>query len=213
MMTHEMPWTLMPVAAAPSTDGGREATLDSALSRLFTELDRATDAADRDRLLAELYDEFAADLHGVALWRTGCRDDAADVVQTVFVRLAAGKVRFGRVRKPRLLLLAMAHRAAIDVVRRRRPTVAIEDAPALVQPATADAATEASAVSHWLRTLPAPQREALYLRYFVGLGFREIGAVTGVPTFTAASRCRLGLAALRRLAGGRANGPRKRDDG
>jgi RNA polymerase sigma-70 factor (ECF subfamily) len=217
-MTYEIPWApALAEAGAGSAGLGAQvsnraveerARRDLALAVLFAELELATDGAERQRLLGALYDSIATDLHGIALWRTGCRADAADVVQTVFVRLAEGRVRFGRVRRPRLLLLAMAHRAAIDLVRRRRHTVQIEDvsievAPLLVEPASVSRSAEAAEVSRWLCDLPAAQREALYLRYFDGLGFREIGTVVGVPTFTAASRCRLGLAALRRRARGR----------
>ena len=52
-----------------------------------------------------------------------------------------------------------------------------------------------------LRELPAPQREAIYLRHFAGCSFAEIGKATGVPTFTAASRYRLGMRRLRQLTG------------
>ena len=52
-----------------------------------------------------------------------------------------------------------------------------------------------------LSQLPTAQREAVYLHHFAGLAFREIGRVTGVPTFTAASRYRLGIARLRRALG------------
>ena len=50
-----------------------------------------------------------------------------------------------------------------------------------------------------LARLPAPQREAVSLRHLAGHSFREIAAITGVPLFTAASRCRLGLARLKQL--------------
>ena len=52
-----------------------------------------------------------------------------------------------------------------------------------------------------LKDLPPPQREALYLRHFAGLTFAQIGRVAGVPTFTAASRYRLGIRRLRRMMG------------
>jgi len=46
----------------------------------------------------------------------------------------------------------------------------------------------------WAAALRAP--------FDAGCSFREIAAITGVPAFTAASRCRLALARLRRLMGG-----------
>ncbi|HVS15684.1 MAG TPA: sigma-70 family RNA polymerase sigma factor [Thermoanaerobaculia bacterium] len=211
-MTCGIPWTPALAAAEGTSDRRRGEPVDEALVGLFAELEGCSDGARRQRLLGALYDAIAVDLHGIALWRTGCREDAADAVQAVFVRLAEGRVRFDRVRSPRLFLLAMAHRAAIDLVRRRRRTVELDEpslpASLLVEPASAGAAAEAAELSRWLHALPGPQREALYLRYFAGLSYREIGGAVGVPTFTAASRCRLGLAALRRRAGRRGGGAR-----
>jgi DNA-directed RNA polymerase specialized sigma24 family protein len=52
-----------------------------------------------------------------------------------------------------------------------------------------------------LLELPHPQREAIWLHLFAGCTFAEVARVAGVPTFTAASRFRLGVARLRRLMG------------
>ena len=97
--------------------------------------------------------------------------------------------------------MAMTHRASVDVLRQRRRTEPVDDA--LLEPAEPDeeARADAAKVSALVQTLPAAQREAVYLRHFSGLSFAEIGAATRVPTFTAASRCRLGLARLRTLLG------------
>ncbi|MFI5166191.1 MAG: RNA polymerase sigma factor [Thermoanaerobaculales bacterium] len=157
-------------------------------------------AGDLDALGA-IYDTAAHELFGIALWRTGSREDAADVVQDVFVRLARAGSKLTKVRNPRAYLLTMAHRAAIDVVRQRRRSEPVDDA--LLEPVVPDHASilDAARLSALVRALPAGQREAVYLRHFAGLSFAEIGAATRVPTFTAASRCRLGLARLRKLLG------------
>jgi RNA polymerase sigma-70 factor (ECF subfamily) len=44
-----------------------------------------------------------------------------------------------------------------------------------------------------LRDLPRDQREAVVLRFFADLSYREIGLATGCPTQTAATRVRRGL--------------------
>ena len=148
-----------------------------------------------------IYDACASALFGLALWRTGSREDAADVVQEVFVRLADGRSGLGRVRRPRAYVLAMGHSAAVDVLRRRKRTVEADDA--VLEPVRPDPVTAADAAraSRLVSGLPAAQREAVYLRHFAGLSFAEIGDVTGVPTFTAASRYRLGIGRLRKLMG------------
>lgn len=151
--------------------------------------------------LGELFDLCGQDLYGLALCRTAHVQDAEDVVQEVFVRLARTRARLGAVRNPRSYLLGIAHRAAIDVLRRRRRVVELDEA--LLEPVTDDheRAVDAGRLSALLRELPAVQREAVWLRHFAGLSFAEIGDVTEVPTFTAASRYRLGIARLRRKLG------------
>ncbi len=151
--------------------------------------------------LGGIYDHSAADLFGFALFRTGSRQDAADVVQEVFVRLARTGAKLAEVRNPRSYLLAMTHRAAVDLARRSRRLVAIDDAVAEPVAADAESRAEAAVVASALGKLPPAQRAAVYLRHYEGLSFAAIGSVTGVPTFTAASRVRLGLRKLRKLLG------------
>ena len=156
-------------------------------------------AAGDETAAAELYDRFGDELYGLALWLTASPPDAADTVQEVFLRLMRTKARLGAVRDARAYLLRMTRTAAVDLHRRRRARHEPLDerllAPVLADPA---ARVEAERLSRWLARLPPRQRTALYLRYFSELSYAEIGRVTGVPTFTAASRCRLGLARLRR---------------
>lgn len=79
--------------------------------------------------LAELYDLSSARLYGLALWRTGNREDADDVVQEVFVKLGEQRQRLRRIRDPLSWLLTVTHRTAIDLVRRRtvRHAATLED--------------------------------------------------------------------------------------
>jgi RNA polymerase sigma-70 factor (ECF subfamily) len=153
--------------------------------------------------LGPLYDALAPEIFAAALWRTGSRADAADVVQDVFVKIAQSPALLRGVRHARRYVLTMAHRCAIDRHRKGRGDVPIDDA--LVVPAfegDAGRAVDAARATEALRSLPDAQREAIYLHHFAGCSFREVGKITGVPTFTAASRYRLGIARLRALLGG-----------
>src|SRR5512145_1175130 len=73
-------------------------------------------AAGDAEAVTELYALAGAEIFGLALWRTGSRDDAADVVQDVFVKMMADPARLAAVERPRAWLFAIAHRCAIDVV-------------------------------------------------------------------------------------------------
>jgi len=158
-------------------------------------------AAGRVAALDELYEAAASRIYGLALWRTGSKDDAADVVQDVFVRVAEQGVRLAKVRNPRAWIMTVANRAAIDLIRRRsrRQTEPLEDCAYLT--AVADdgertlAATQVSAL---LAGLPDTHRVVIYLKHFAGCTFAEIGDIVGVPKFTAASRYRNGIQKLRK---------------
>ena len=155
--------------------------------------------------LEAIWDLSSRRLYGLALWRTGSEEDARDVVQEVFVRLASRRRDLSGIETPHVWLLAVTHNAAVDAVRRsaRRRTEPIESAAHVAAPGSdPERAAVASRTSHALAQLLPPQREAVLLHHVAGCSFREIAAIAGVPTFTAASRCRLALARLRRLMGG-----------
>ncbi|MCU0305739.1 MAG: sigma-70 family RNA polymerase sigma factor [Thermoanaerobaculales bacterium] len=157
------------------------------------------------RALDELYDLAGADVYRLALWRTDSAEDAEDVVQDVFVKVAERCRELGSVRRPRAWLLTVAHRCAIDLVRRRerRRAEPVDATPFLeATDSDPDRELEAGRVSRAVGRLPAKQREVILLRHFAGCTFSEIGRITGVPIFTAASRHRLAIARLRRLLEG-----------
>ena len=178
-----------------------EATDPALLRRAFVDLAGGDEAA-----LDRIYDALAERVYAVACWRTGSRDEAADVVQETFVRLAERRQRLAEVEDPRAWLLTVAHRIATDRYRRRgrQQTESLDDQPQLeattIDP---DHRLDAARATRALAALPPLQRTAIVLHQFEGCTFAEIGRITRASTFTAASRYRLGLQKLRRLLGDR----------
>jgi RNA polymerase sigma-70 factor (ECF subfamily) len=186
----DAPWGLeedLEVAAPP---------VDGLLSLAARDLARG-----RAEALDTIWDLCARDLYGLALWRTGSRTDAEDAVQDVFLRLARVPRSLSGARRPRAYLLAMAHRAAVDQLRRRRERPLDPDLPLMGPVVDPARAADAERASRLARELPPKQRAAVFLKVFAGLTFEDIGRVTGVPTFTAASRYRLAIRRLRRWMG------------
>jgi RNA polymerase sigma factor (sigma-70 family) len=175
----------------------RERAEDDRWSQLF-----AAVADGRVEALGELYDLAATDVYRLALWRTSSPEDAEDVVQDVFVRVAENGPRLVSIRHPKRWLLTVTRRIAIDLCRKRnrRDADSLDQIP-YVEALSEDpaGAVDAQAVSIFVGQLPAKQREVLLLRHFADCTFADIGRITGVPTFTAASRHRLAVAKLRRL--------------
>ena len=165
--------------------------------RLFTEISQG-----RAEAFGELYDLVARRLYGLAVWRTGSPAEAEDVVQEVFIKVAQKRLELTSIHNPVGWLLTVTHRTAVDATRRRRvrKTEPLELAVDLESTDLGpERAIEAQRASRLLSRLPAAQREVIYLRLFVGESFADIAAITGVPTFTAASRYRRGLSKLRRF--------------
>lgn len=189
---------------------------------------RVEDALDRRRLrrlaagdraaLAEIYDAHASRLFGLALWLTGRRSEAEDLVQETMVKLAGMGGELLSVRRPRAYLLRMVRNAALDRAGKggespegsgregssRFLRGGSNDQPAgsaahdlASLPGTGpDASIDLRAA---LSRLPAEQREVVFLHAIEGLTFREVGRVAGVSTFTAASRYRLALGRMRAI--------------
>lgn len=55
-------------------------------------------------------------------------------------------------------------------------------------------------VRHIMDSLPAPQREVVYMRYYQELSFKEIAEATGVSINTSLGRMRYALINMRRMA-------------
>ncbi len=156
----------------------------------------------RSEALSEIYDASVRKLFGLALWRTGTVDDASDVVQDVFIRLAEQGVKLRKIKDPRAWLLTVTHRIGIDVLRKRKrhPSESLEFC-ALVEASSCDPdrLLDAERASAHLAMISESQRDVIYLRHFADCTFSQISNVLGIPTFTAASRYRLGIKKLRRL--------------
>ena len=173
-------------------------------------LDLQRIAAGDNRALADLYDRHSAMAFGLALRVTNDHALAEDVVQETFVSVWRGASTFDEAKaSARTWILTIAHRRAVDVVRRRRqPVLSLDldegEAPMRLTVA-ADVWTEVSQrldsaeVQLALAELPDAQRRTLELAYFGGLTQQEIAAATGVPLGTVKGRVRLALSRLREL--------------
>lgn len=164
--------------------------------------------------LDALYARYARPVYSLALRILGDTADAEEVAQDVFERVWRHATSFDRERgRVGTWLLSMTHHVAIDVLRKRqrRPqTISGEAAErvALVLPdlgqdvdETTLRSIEAAQVRRMLRSLPAPQRQAIELAFFGGLSHLEIAAALGDPLGTVKTRIRRGMERLRSALG------------
>lgn len=157
--------------------------------------------------LEELYERHGERLYRYLLFKLGSAEDAEDALQEAFCRFARYDLRWRFVRDPRAFVFRVARNEANRLLRRRvgrreGEKVIVTEARTAFEPAFA--APEDPSLSALLQRaegLPAEQKEAVFLKVFYGLTFKEIGLVCGVTTNTAASRYRYGIEKLREAAG------------
>jgi len=172
----------------------------------------AWELAVRDRLIArdpsvlsDLYDQFGSYVFGLAARVIGDRHAAEDVTQDVFLSIWERPEAFEPSRgRLRTFLGTLAHRRAVDVVRReeaRRRRAARDAATGVPIPDVGELAmaiVAAEQVRAEVNRLPREQREAIELAYFGGRTYRQVAEELGIPEGTAKSRMRLGLSRIAR---------------
>jgi RNA polymerase sigma-70 factor (ECF subfamily) len=153
--------------------------------------------------LEEIYREHRQGLFTLALSITRSVEQAEDAVQEAFARLwrsdpspQGDSVAYA---------FASVRNVAIEVARRRTDRPAGDSLFETAAPASRDGRIEEDAcqrVRAAIDRLPLRQRQAVVLRLYAGLTFRQIAEVLGEPLPTVASRYRRALERLRdRLQG------------
>lgn len=140
-----------------------------------------------DDLAGRLYDRFAAELYRYALMILASADDAAEVVQEVFLATLRQK---RDIACDEAYLRRATRNACFSLLRKRRRDAHRSEDSSLLEtiPTAADRPCERLAVEQAIRALPPEQREAVHLKTFCGMTFQEIAAATEESVNTVASR-------------------------
>jgi RNA polymerase sigma factor (sigma-70 family) len=142
------------------------------------------------RAFAELYRRHHQRLYRYCLTLLRDPEDAADMLQTTMAKALSALERGERVKGVRPWLFRIAHNAAIDLVRSRRPQAALEaleeiESSALTAPSAASQAQSRAEVAETvadIRGLPRRQQSALVMRELAALSYAEIaGALDTSP--------------------------------
>lgn len=168
-----------------------------------------------------LYDRYAGQVYGLVQRILEDRAASEDVTQEAFLRLWRHAEHFDAERgNARSWLLTIAHRMAIDALRRRRARRALEMDREAGQDASDNSGSALEAewdildeeanvheeahlnisrqrVRQAIAGLPEPQRRVIELAFFSGLTHREIAERLGEPVGTVHSRARQAMLLLR----------------
>ena len=187
------------------------ASLPSSDARLAALMDEV--AAGSANAFEHLYDAVADQVYGMTLRVLRDPALAEDAAQEALLEVWSTAPRFESARgSVRAWILTIAHRRAVDRVRREeshasraRAAQAAEPRPAPADDGSARVLEalhgewEAARVRRALAGLTEIQREALALAYWKGLTHREVAGELGIPLGTAKARLRDGLLKLRDL--------------
>lgn len=149
-----------------------------------------------------LVDRYQQRLFNLALRMLGNVQDAEDVTQTVFLNVFHSLRTYDSQYKFFSWIYRMTVNESLNMLKRRKPTVTLEDDLDILAPgAAADGALEAEdRVGRALMGLKPDDRAVVVLRHFVSFSYQEIAAVLEIPVqtvksrlFTARDRLRLAL--------------------
>ena len=148
-----------------------------------------------------LIDRYQNMVYGLALARTGSREDADDVFQEVFLALfRSGKTfREEEHRKAWLLRTTLNQSRRVTSSAWRNRTVPLEEGEAVARPFRM---SEENRVWEALQSLPEDYRRPLYLFYFEELPTDQIAKALGIRPGTVRMRLSRGREQLRTLLKG-----------
>src|SRR6186997_1821531 len=147
---------------------------------------RDKEALDRD--FSDFYREHLRDVYNYTYYRTGNHHDAEDLTTQTFLQAYRHFERAQREANGRPLrpwLIRIAHNLAANYYRdrSRRPQTALEDAGALSAPHTTETLVEdredLNRILTSVQQLPDDRREALIMRFALGMDNREIARALG----------------------------------
>jgi RNA polymerase sigma-70 factor (ECF subfamily) len=147
--------------------------------------------------VAAVYDAHAVGLYRYALMILADRQGAEDAVQQAFTKLLSKADRAAELESPEAYLRTAVRNECYSMLRYRRDHRATDEGLLEIADTVPGNEVDRLALDTALRTLPAEQREVLYLKVYEGHTFQEIGDALGESINTVASRYRYGIARLR----------------
>ena len=147
-----------------------------------------TGKADIDARFTELYKTHLRDVYSYSYYRVGNHHDAEDLTEQTFLqayRHFERALREANGRPLRPWLIRIAHNLAANFYRdrSRKPESAIEDAGVISAPHTTESLVEGreelKAILAGVQRLPDDRREALIMRFALGMDNREIARALG----------------------------------
>ena len=170
---------------------------------------RRNQSADERPLRPDAFIRQAMGAWGGSVWRlalaqTGSKEDAEDVYQDVFLRLAQSATEFSSQEHLKAWLLRVAVNRCHDVarLRSRRPVVPLDSMPFEPSDAGPLSPDEVRALWEAVGELPESMRVVIHLYYQEGYSGKEIAGLLGLEPSTVRTRLQRARAQLKISLGG-----------
>ena len=170
---------------------------------------RRNQSADERPLRPDAFIRQAMGAWGGSVWRlalaqTGSKEDAEDVYQDVFLRLAQSATEFSSQEHLKAWLLRVAVNRCHDVarLRSRRPAVPLDSMPFEPSDAGPLSPDEVRALWEAVGELPESMRVVIHLYYQEGYSGKEIAGLLGLEPSTVRTRLQRARAQLKISLGG-----------
>ena len=152
------------------------------------EAEHPTSKEELDRRFSEVYREHLRDVYSYSFYRVGNHHDAEDLTEQTFLQAyrhfeRALRESDGRPLRP--WLIRIAHNLAANLYRdrARKPATPIDESTTLIAPHTTEQLVEGreelTRVLGGVQRLPEDRREALIMRFALGMDNREIARALG----------------------------------
>ncbi|MCX5795156.1 MAG: sigma-70 family RNA polymerase sigma factor [Elusimicrobia bacterium] len=152
----------------------------------------------------ELVAAHGPGLYSFLVYRLGDRTEADDAYAEVMIKIWQNAGRYEESGRFKAWLFTIAHRTALDRLRKKAPVGLTEEleSRAVSPEAGPDRQAESREVGESfekaLAGLPEEQREVFLMREYSGLSFTEIAKALGCPLGTALARMRYAVLKLRK---------------
>ena len=148
-----------------------------------------------------MYNSYADNIYYFLLSRLRSKEDAEEVLQSVFLKLVGIKERVLAIKEPRAYLFTVARNEAVNFAlagKHRRSDAALDEL--WFEPADKAVNTEeARLLELAVKGLPDDQSTVVILKAYQGFTFEEIGEAMGIPVNTAVSKYRYALSNLKKV--------------
>lgn len=160
---------------------------------------------DDSRAIELIYDRMKDKLYGYAMAMTGSKHDAEDVMQELFIQIAAKRDKCAKADNIFAYIFVMMKNLVTENMRKKQRNSnnldSFSEYLVIKNEETRICDNDKDALYKALSILPFEQKEVIVMKFFHGMTFEEIGSYTGISFGTLSSRYRYGIKKLKKIMG------------